>query len=250
MGFMDVIKSNIQMDFSDPEYNKTTVLYMTAFFLFYSIIYRVMRWTIREKRPPEYICRLLTFGHGLFCCVNCMYYVCGPALGINKVESIPFQILLSHSMGYFTFDIIWCFVHDEAFIVKFHHVVTCSGLIYYSFKHRQQYVIVYALGLTEITNPLLQTRWYMKYHGMRDSLLFKAIERIFIVSFFSLRTIVFSYYAYLSWTVPELNMTPDDLTFITLGLLVGYTLAWQMFSYIMYQFKKSKRSKKIEKYEQ
>lgn len=151
-------------------------------------------------------------------------------------------------MGYFTFDIIWCFVHKEPFIVKFHHVVTCTGLIYYSFKMRQQYIIVYALGLTEFTNPFLQTRFYLKYHGMRDGLPFKIIEGVFILCFFYLRIFVFSYYTFQSWTKKELNFTGDDLFFITLGLIVGYGLAWQMFGYIMYQLRKSK-SKKIDKYE-
>lgn len=77
------VKENIQMDLSDAEYNKTTVMYMTGFFLFYSIIYRVLRWTI-SKRPPEYVCRLLTFGHGLFCSLSCLHYITGPALGFNK----------------------------------------------------------------------------------------------------------------------------------------------------------------------
>lgn len=153
-------------------------------------------------------------------------------------------------MGYFTFDIIWCFVHNETFIVKFHHVVTCSGLIYYSFKFSQQYVIVYAIGLTEFTNPLLQTRWYLKYHNMRDGWVFRIIETVFIILFFYLRTFVFSYYYYLGWTSKELNFTADDLIFITLGLVVGLILSWQMFGYILYQFRKSSKSKKEEKYEQ
>lgn len=154
-------------------------------------------------------------------------------------------------MGYFTFDIIWCFVHKESFIVKFHHVVTCAGLIYYSFKLEHQYINIYALGLTEFTNPFLQTRWYLKYHGMRDSLAFKIIEGAFILCFFYIRIFVFTYYAYISWTSPKFNFTADDLFFITLGLIVGYMLSWQMFGYIMYQLRKSKsKNKKEEKYEQ
>lgn len=153
-------------------------------------------------------------------------------------------------MGYFTFDIIWCFVHNETFIVKFHHVVTCSGLVYYSFKFSQQHVIVYAIGLTEFTNPFLQTRWYLKYHNLRDGWFFKIIETVFIILFFYLRTFVFSYYYYLGWTKKELNFTADDLIFITLGLFVGYALSWQMFGYILYQFRKSSKSTKEEKYEQ
>jgi hypothetical protein len=152
-------------------------------------------------------------------------------------------------MGYFTFDLIWCYIHGESSVMKFHHVVTVTGLMYYSFKFSQQYVIVYSLGLTEFTNPLLQVRWYLKHHGMRDTIVFKIVEAVFIGTFFSIRLFVFSYYAYLGWTVEKYGFTSDDLFFITLGLIVGYSLSYQMLGYILYQFKKSKKSKKDDKYE-
>lgn len=143
-------------------------------------------------------------------------------------------------MGYFTFDLLWCFIHNDTGLVKFHHIVTCSGLVYYSFKLKQQYFIVYSLGLTEFTNPFLQLRWYLKYHGMRDTILFKIIETMFIVLFFSIRIFVLSYYTYLAWTDKTLDFSGDDLFFITLGMIVGYSLSYQMLSYILHQFKKTK----------
>jgi hypothetical protein len=151
-------------------------------------------------------------------------------------------------MGYFTFDLIWCYVHNETPLVKFHHWVTVTGLLYYSFKLRQQHTIIYSLGLTEFTNPFLQTRWYLKYHNLRDGWFFKIIETIFIISFFYIRLFVCTYYAYRAFTEDALNMTADDLSFITLGMIVGYCLSYQMISYIVYQLKKSKSSR-IDKHE-
>jgi hypothetical protein len=165
------------------------------------------------------------------------------------VKSIPFRLILSNSFGYFLLDLLWCFKHGETKAMKFHHIVTVTGLIYFSFKLTQHYYILFALGITEVTNPLLQIRWYLKYHEMRDSLTFKIIESVFIIAFFYIRVFVCSYYAYLAWTVPKYNFTGDDLFFITLGLLVGYSLSYQMFGYIMYQVKKSKNSEKVDKYE-
>jgi TLC domain len=164
------------------------------------------------------------------------------------VDSIPFQLILCHSFGYFLFDLIWCYIHGEAGVMKFHHIVTVTGLLYYSFKLRQQYIIVYALGLTEFTNPFLQLRWYLKYHGMRDSPFFKIIEVFFIILFLYLRVVVFSYYTIRAWTDSSLNFSPDDLFFITLGLIVGYSLAYQMLGYIVYQLKKS-NTQRVDKYE-
>lgn len=132
--------------------------------------------------------------------------------------------------------------------MKFHHIVTVTGLIYYSFKLTQHYYILFALGITEMTNPLLQIRWYLKYHGMRDTINFKIVEGLFILSFFFIRVFVCSYFTYLVWTQPKYNFGSDDLFFITLGLIVGYSLSYQMFGYILYQFRKQK-TKKIDKYE-
>lgn len=165
------------------------------------------------------------------------------------VSSIPFKLILSHSMGYFTFDLLWCYVHGETGVMKFHHIVTVTGLLYYSFKFSRQSVILYSLGLTEFTNPLLQVRWYLKYHEMRDTMIFKIVETVFIFSFFFIRMFVFSYYAYLGWTEPKYGFTSDDLFFITLGLTVGYSLSYQMLSYIIYQMKKTKKAKKVDKEE-
>lgn len=79
-------------------------------------------------------------------------------------------------------------------------------------------------------------------------MVFKIIEGSFIIAFFFIRIFVCTYYAYISWTDSKYNFGGDDLFFITLGLIVGYSLSYQMFGYIMYQFKKSK-TQKIDKYE-
>jgi hypothetical protein len=220
---------------------------MTVSFIIYLGVYKLLRKKVNVS--PEYEIRLLTFFHGLFCSICAIHYVILPALGYYEVKSIPFRLILSNSFGYFLLDLFWCFKHGETGAMKFHHIVTVTGLIYFSFKLTQHYYILFALGITEITNPLLQIRWYLKFHGMRDSLAFKIIESIFIIAFFFTRVFVCSYYTYLSWTEPKYNFTGDDLFFITLGLIVGYSLSYQMFGYIMYQVKKSKKSERVEKYE-
>lgn len=70
------------MDFSDSWHNVTTLVSMTFFFIAYSIVYRVLRRNIAE--PPEYICRLLTFAHGLFASICCLHYICAPAIDLYQ----------------------------------------------------------------------------------------------------------------------------------------------------------------------
>lgn len=156
-------------------------------------------------------------------------------------------MILSHSMGYFAFDIIWCFRYNEPLIIKFHHVVTCFGLFYYSFKLSHQHMTVYALGLLEFTNPLVQTRWYLTYHNMTKELIFKIVDRAFIISFFYIRIFVSSYYFYKGLTIPALNWSADDFTFVSFGLLIGYGLSGYMIHFLIDTYRKSKLKEKVEK---
>jgi TLC domain len=146
-------------------------------------------------------------------------------------------------MGYFIFDLFWCFIHGETLVMKFHHLLTVTGLFYYSFKISKQYYIVYSIGLTEITNPFLQVRWFLKHHGLREGILFKIVETLLIAMFFIMRVLVLSYYLYEAYTNEVHNFGTDDLIFSTLGVATGYALAYQMFGYICYQLKKSRKKK-------
>jgi len=131
--------------------------------------------------------------------------------------------------------------------MKFHHLLTVTGLIYYSFKISKQFFIVYALGLTECTNPFLQVRWFLKYHGKRNDLSFRIVEPLFIISFFIMRGIILTWYLWESWFNKALEFQADDLAFVTLGALTGYALSIQMYNYIRYQMKKSKKQQQEKK---
>lgn len=164
----------------------------------------------------------------------------------HTVDSVPGMMILTHSMGYFVFDLLWCFVHGEHPIMKFHHILTVTGLFYFSFKVCRHVNNIFALFLSELTNPLLQVRWFLKHHGLRSGLAFKIVEVTFILSFFLIRVFIMSYYLYRSWLDPSLGMDGADLTFITLGSATSYALAIQMFNYICYQFSKSSKHQKAE----
>ena len=181
------------------------------------------------------------------------------------MSHLKMTLILSHSFGYFgefiynfkmikgffcetngtiiilAFDLFWCIKYNESKLMIFHHTLTVVGLIYYNFKVSQQFVIVYSLGITEITNPCLQLRWYLKYHGKRDKLFFRIVEIIYITLFTIIRLFVVSYYVIVMYQLPDLFQT-DDLIFVTLGCIVGWGLTFQMFQYIMHMIRKSKHA--------
>jgi len=230
------------LDFSDTAYVRLTGFRMVMFFAGYVAVYKVLRKKVGIS--PEHNCRILTLIHGLLACWAALKYVVLPSIRQNDII-IPSNLILTHSMGYFMFDLIWCLVHGETWVMLFHHFLTVIGLFYYSFKISKQFFIVYALGLTEVTNPILQIRWFLKHHGMREGILFKIVEAILIILFFIIRVVVLSYYMYESWFNEALGMNGDDLAFVTLGCLTGYALSIQMFNYVVYQLKKSKKKKEL-----
>lgn len=125
-------------------------------------------------------------------------------------------------MGYFIYDIVWCIENNEKFSVKIHHVGAGICLFYYSFKLSHQYMLLYLYGLLEFTNPFMHVAWILYYYEKKDELIFIISDFIFKVLFFFIRIILHSYYLYLAWKRPELNITTDDFIFGLLALLFGY----------------------------
>lgn len=74
-----------RMDFSDEAHVKLVLKYMVASFIFYSIVYKILRRVVGIS--PEYNCRLLSFSHGLISVVVSICYVVLPSLGYYKGES-------------------------------------------------------------------------------------------------------------------------------------------------------------------
>lgn len=105
---------------------------------------------------------------------------------------------------------------------------------------------MYALGLMEFTNPLIQIRWYLTYHEKTKKLIFKIVDRTFIILFLYIRIFMITYYVYLTWTTPELNFTADDFLFLFLGVIIGYGLTYQMIKYLIQVYKDSKLKKNDE----
>ena len=73
---------------------------------------------------------------------------------------------------------------------------------------------------SEITNPLLQTRWFLRQLGLYDSLLGDAVDLLFIVLFATVRVGVGTVLFYCVVTSPRTTLI------MKLGGVAMYTLAW------------------------
>ena len=94
------------------------------------------------------------------------------------------------------------------------------------------------LGL-EITNPLLQLRWFLRSSGYKDSIIFALVELVFMAMFFVMRIIggSYLYYCTISHSRPDIETKVLATAF--------YLLSWVFMIYIVQYFiaKYCKRSR-------
>lgn len=88
---------------------------------------------------------------------------------------------------------------------------------------------------SEITNPLLQTRWFLRQVGLYDSLLGDAVDLLFILLFATVRVGVGTAMFYCELTSPRTTLI------MKLGGVVMYGLAWVfMVDIARFGYKKSR----------
>ncbi|TMS14406.1 Transmembrane protein 136 [Larimichthys crocea] len=88
---------------------------------------------------------------------------------------------------------------------------------------------------SEITNPLLQTRWFLRKLGLYDSLLGDAVDLLFILLFATVRVGVGTVMFYCEITSPRTTLI------MKIGGVVMYGLAWVfMVDIARFGYKKSR----------
>ena len=100
-------------------------------------------------------------------------------------ESTPLQVLtLLVSLGYFMFDMGWCiFFRTEGPLMLAHHTLSILGMLMTLGLGESGSETCAVLFGSEITNPLLQARWFLKRAGQYDSLAGDAVDLLFILLF-------------------------------------------------------------------
>jgi len=140
-------------------------------------------------------------------------------------------ITLVISLGYFIFDMIWCLYHQtEGMTMLIHHAVSIVALSRILMKGVSGTEAVAGLGGLEITNPILQVRWFLRSAGYKDTSLFVFTELGFMVMFFIMRIIGGSYLYYCTISHPR----PD--TEAKLLATAFYILSWVFMAYIVQYF--------------
>ncbi|XP_065342606.1 TLC domain-containing protein 5-like [Cloeon dipterum] len=219
----------------------TYVAITTAFWSLFYLMHQKF-----TKFEPEYSCRLVTFAHA--CVANClaMYHCFFAEPQEYGSENSSMQIFtVSNSLGYFIFDILWCFYYQtEGMTMIIHHVVSLTALTTVLVKGRSATEGIAGIGGMEITNPLLQIRWYLRATGRKETWLYTIVELLFMSLFFFVR-VVYGFFLIKSVLV---HPKPDLFTkaLATSFYLITCTFMFYIASYFNAKYLKKRSPKKEE----
>uniref|UniRef100_A0A3Q3WV79 TLC domain-containing protein n=1 Tax=Mola mola TaxID=94237 RepID=A0A3Q3WV79_MOLML len=203
-------------------------------------------------RRPEWNCRLVTLSHGVLIVLLTAYvvFIDGPwPLTHAGTENTELQIFsLVVCLGYFFFDLGWCVCHhSEGPVMLAHHAASIAGILLALLMGVSGCETCAVIFGSEITNPLLQSRWFLRQLGLYDGLLGDAVDLLFIVLFATVRVGVGTVMFYC-----ELG-SPRPTLVMKLGGVVMYVIAWVfMVDIARFGYKKSRARYRrwIEKHKQ
>lgn len=185
------------------------------------------------RKSSEYCCRIITFIHGLlvaFIGVNQCFLIDSPFDHPEWRTSYMQSFVMVASLGYFIHDLEWCIKHQkEEKLMIAHHIYSVFALFRMLFKGYSGAQATCALGSMEITNPLLQLRWFIRSEGMYPSVLFTSVETTFMIIFVAIRIVLGTYYMIIILKEPK-----NDWDFVILSLTI-YIMSWMfLFNIIKY----------------
>lgn len=139
-------------------------------------------------------------------------------------------------LGYFFFDLGWCvYNRSEGPIMVAHHTASIAGLLLALVMGVSGCETCAVIFGSELTNPLLQIRWFLRQLGLYDSLLGDVIDLLFIFLFATVRIGVGTAMFYCELTSPRTTAV------MKLGGVVMYTIAWVfMVDIARFGYKKSR----------
>jgi len=71
--------------------------------------------------------------------------------------------VLSLTLGYFIFDLLWClYFQTEGDLMLLHHTLSNCGMVLVLGLGKSATEVNAVVFVSEITNPLLQTRWFLR----------------------------------------------------------------------------------------
>ncbi|EFA01982.1 TLC domain-containing protein 5 [Tribolium castaneum] len=218
----------VNEDVAVPEETEFTLKYNSWYAITISTIiwaasYQLLRATLPSKNR-EYCCRVLSFLHGIitaFVGINQCFLIDTPFEHPEWRTTNSQRFLMVCSLGYFIHDLVWCFVYQrDSKLMLAHHLYSVCALRRMLYKNNSGAQATCALGSMEISNPMLQIRWFLRSEGYYPSNLYTSVEITFMIIFFLVRIVLGTYFLIVIAFQPK-----NDWDFRVLAVTI-YAMSW------------------------
>ncbi|XP_075974568.1 TLC domain-containing protein 5-like isoform X2 [Anticarsia gemmatalis] len=221
------------------ELSNPWLIKLTSFLLWSNLyIYTVIN---SPEKSPEWCSRVVTLLHGTVAAIV-GFYQCGVRT-LNNADQLTSKVMPSQyalmlwSWGYFAFDLLWCVVYwTDAILMLFHHFSALAAITIYMQMDYTGCTFACTLVLMEITNPLLQMRWFLKKQGYGDTYIFLFIEVLYLILFLSLRGILGTCIIY--WVFKTDIFCIEEKIITVILYIVSIAFIYDIAGYVVYKYKK------------
>lgn len=141
------------------------------------------------------------------------------------------EVTLAITLGYFMFDMTWCLYHQtEGKTMLLHHAVSLVAISRVLMKGYSGSEAVAGIFGLEITNPLLQARWFLRSTGYKGTNIYMFTELMFMGLFLIFRLVwgTCLVYTTVKHPLPDFEGKVEAVAF--------YVLSWAFIIFIIQYF--------------
>lgn len=187
--------------------------------------------TLKIKSPEhlsatearDHIGQHISFVHSsLSCFLSLVVYIQDAGIDYESDFSYKYIFVMGHSMGYFTYDLIYAEifgVHDLA--MRFHHACVMVGGYALFFQDKGGSIGILCIALTELSNPCMQVRFILKARKEDNSRLCKISEVLFAALFVFNRGVIGTY---LNYNVYQYDV--NNVVRVFVSLIYAVSIYW------------------------
>ncbi|XP_047509287.1 TLC domain-containing protein 5-like [Pieris napi] len=220
-----------------PELSTASLIKLTSFLCWsWSYVYCAAKV---PGKSPEWYSRAVTLLHGSVATAaglwQCGVFSLTRKRLTSKITTARYAVMV-WSWGYFAFDLLWCIIYwTDSYVMLVHHISALIAINIYMGKDNTGCTFACTLALMEITNPLLQSRWFLRSEGYEGTLIYYAVEIVYLILFIGLRGI---FGTYLTYKILHSDMFDMDEKLISLVFyIVSLIFISEIIGYVAYKYK-------------
>lgn len=217
--------------------------------MFYVGVYLVL-WTgyyfvlcyFNRKQSAEWVSRIVALTHAFVIARGievCIFTGPWPFDNFGAENTVCQNIVLEVSSAYFIFETCWCvYMQTEGIMMILHHSISVSAMLGSMWMNKSGAEVTLTTWGSELTNPFLQVRWFLRENGSYNTKFSFFNDFIFFTVFFIVRVCIGSVVAcYLYWS----KHTAYVMKFCGFSFFV-ISLLW-MYQIYLFAVKRIKRLK-------